>query len=193
MHKHILALATTAGLSLVSLPAAADEFSQALSGYYDSQIAAWASDPALVSAITAQNAARSGLTQAEIDAMDTEWRAQVGAADAPAIAPVLNNAAADFLRARVAESGGVITEAFTMDANGLNVAATAVTSDMWQGDEEKFTMTYAMGPGATHLGDVEFDESTQTYQGQISVTITDPATGAAVGALTIGVNAEALM
>lgn len=193
MLKTTLALAATAGLSLASLPAAADEFSEALSGYYDNQIAAWANDPALISAIAEQNAARSGMTQADIDAMDSEWRAQVGAADAPVIDPVLNNAAAEFLRARVADSGGIITEAFTMDAHGLNVAATAVTSDMWQGDEAKFTKTYAMGPGATHLGDVEFDESTQTYQGQISVTLTDPATGAAVGALTVGVNAEALM
>ncbi|MEQ8294102.1 MAG: hypothetical protein RIA08_18020 [Roseovarius sp.] len=193
MHKHVLALAAMAGLSLATPPAAADEFSQALSDYYDSQIATWANDPALIAAVREQNAARSGLTQAEIDAMDGEWRSQVGAADAPAIDPVLNNPAADFLRARVEASGGVITEAFTMDANGLNVAATAVTSDMWQGDEAKFTETYTRGAGATHLGDVEFDESTQTYQGQISVTLTDPETGAALGALTVGINAEALM
>ena len=193
MHKHVLALAATAGLSLAGLPAAADEFSRALATYYDSQIATWANDPALVAAINRQNAGRSGLSQADIDAMDGEWRAQVGAADAPAIEPVLNNAAADFLRARVDESGGVITEAFTMDAHGLNVSATAVTSDMWQGDEAKFTETYARGAGATHLSEVEFDESTQTYQGQISVTVTDPATGTPIGALTVGVDAEALM
>ena len=193
MQKLFLALATTAGLTGAALPAVADEFSSALSSFYDSQIAAWANDPALIAAIEAQNAARTGMTQAEIDAMDSEWMSQVGTTDAPAIASVLDNPAADFLRARVAESGGIITEAFTMDAHGLNVSATAVTSDMWQGDEEKFTRTYPMGPGATHFSEVEFDESTQTYQGQISVTLTDPATGAAVGALTVGVNAEALM
>ena len=49
------------------------------------------------------------------------------------------------------------------------------------------------GAGATHLSEVEFDESTQTYQGQISVTVTDPATGTPIGALTVGVDAEALM
>lgn len=193
MQRFIFGLAAVAGLSGTTLPAVADEFSSALSSYYDSQIAGWVNDPALIAAVAAQNAARAGLSQADIDTLDTEWRAQVGAADAPVIEPVLNNAAADFLRARVAESGGVITEAFAMDANGLNVAATAVTSDMWQGDEDKFTKTYPMGPGATHLGDVEFDESTQSYQGQISVTLIDPATGAAVGALTVGINAEALM
>lgn len=193
MQKFFLGLAAMASLSFTTMPAAADEFSQALSDYFDSQVAHWANDPALIKAIAAQNRARAGLTQAEIDTMDTEWRSQVGDANSPVINPVLNNAASDFLRARVAESGGIITEAFTMDAHGLNVATTTVTSDMWQGDEEKFTRTYAMGPGATYTGDVEFDESTQTYQGHISVTLVDPVTGAAVGALTVGVDAEALM
>jgi hypothetical protein len=40
---------------------------------------------------------------------------------------------------------------------------------------------------------VEFDESTQTYQGQISVAISDPDTGDVVGAITVGVNVDALM
>lgn len=193
MQKFLVALGAVAALSAASLPATADEFGPALANYLETEIAGWANDPALISAVMAQNAAHAGLTQAEIDAMDTEWRGQVGAADAPAITPVLQNPAADFLRARVAESRGVITEAFAMDVHGLNVAASDVTSDMWQGDEAKFTETYPKGPGAVHLGDVEFDESSQTYQGQVSLTLTDPATGAAVGAITIGINAEALM
>ena len=41
--------------------------------------------------------------------------------------------------------------------------------------------------------EVEFDESTQTFQGQVSVTIVDPASGEAIGAMTLGLNAEALM
>ena len=80
-----------------------------------------------------------------------------------------------------------------MDAVGLNVAASAVTSDYWQGDEDKFLKTYPMGPGAVHFSDVEFDESTQTYQAQISIALTDPATGSVVGAMTVGVVADALM
>ena len=114
-------------------------------------------------------------------------------ADRPTITPVLQNPAAEFLRERVAGSDGVITEAFAMDAHGLNVAASDVTSDMWQGDEAKFQETYPKGAGAVHLDDVEFDESTQTYQGQISISLIAPATGQVVGALIVGVNAEALM
>lgn len=64
-----------------------------------------------------------------------------------------------------------------MDARGLNVAASDVTSDYWQGDEEKFSATHEVGAGALHISDVEMDKSTQRYQGQISLTISDPATG----------------
>jgi hypothetical protein len=67
-----------------------------------------------------------------------------------------------------------------------------VTSDYWQGDEDKYSMTYPKGPGAVHFSDVEFDESSQTYQAQISIPLVDTATNEVVGALTVGVNAEAL-
>ncbi|MEQ9258174.1 MAG: hypothetical protein RIG84_03655 [Roseovarius sp.] len=192
MHKILASLGLVA-LAAQTLPATADEFTPALSKYLQEEISTWMNDPVLVEAVMAQNAAHGSLSQSEIDAMDQAWRAQVGDADSPVIGPVLTNPAADFLRARVSASGGVITEAFTMDAHGLNVAASDVTSDMWQGDEEKFTMTYPMGPGAVHLSDVEFDESTQSYQGQISVPLLHPETGEPVGALTVGINAEALM
>ncbi len=39
-----------------------------------------------------------------------------------------------------------MTEVFVMDARGLNVAASDVTSDYWQGDEEKFSETFPKGP-----------------------------------------------
>ena len=41
--------------------------------------------------------------------------------------------------------------------------------------------------------DVELDESTQAYQAQFSVSIADPATGEPIGAMTVGVFAEALL
>jgi hypothetical protein len=80
-----------------------------------------------------------------------------------------------------------------MDRHGLNVAASAITSDMWQGDEAKFTETYSIGAGAVHFSEVELDESTQRYQAQISVTIVDPSSGEPIGAMTVGVDAEALL
>lgn len=179
--------------ALAATPSAATDFGAAMQTYLDAEILDWAQSPEIVEAILGQNVAHAGLDQAGIDALDLAWRAEIGAATTPTIDPVLQNEAADFLRAQVAASGGRITEVFIMDMHGLNVAASAMTSDMWQGDEAKFTDTYGMGPGAVHFSDVELDESTQRYQAQISLTIVDPGTGEPIGAMTVGIDAEALL
>lgn len=179
-------------LALCATIARAD-YVPAMQALLDGSIRAWAADPVLVAAIQAANAERASYDQAMIDQLDGAWRAEVGQAETPTISPILQNAAADFLRSQVAASGGKITEVFIMDAHGLNVAASDVTSDMWQGDEDKFTQTYPMGAGGVFFGEVELDESTQTYSGQISISIVDPATNTVIGAMTVGVDAEALL
>jgi hypothetical protein len=181
-----------ASVLALAVPAAAQEYEQAMRNYLESKIMSWANDPALIAAVRAQNARTASLSQSEVDTLDQAWRAEVGTSSTPTITPVLDNATADFLRKRVEEGEGTLTEAFVMDARGLNVAVSSVTSDYWQGDEDKYSMTYPKGPGAVHFSDVEFDESSQTYQAQISIPLVDTATNEVVGALTVGVNAEAL-
>ena len=66
------------------------------------------------------------------------------------ITPVVTNAVSDFLRSQVNAAGGTIAEVFVMDDHGLIVGASGITSDYWQGDEEKFSQTYAKGAGAMH-------------------------------------------
>jgi hypothetical protein len=180
-------------LALVAGQAAANDFAPAMEAFLDSEIRGWSQSSEIVSAIAAQNSTNGALDQATIDTMDAAWSAEIGAAATPTIDAVLQSAAADYLRSRVEASGGRITEVFIMDQNGLNVAASGVTSDMWQGDEAKFTETYAAGAEAVHFSDVELDESTQRYQAQISVTVVDPETGQPIGAVTVGVDAESLL
>jgi hypothetical protein len=179
-------------LVLAAQTAWSADYPAAMQTYLDASIRGWSEDPALVTAIVAANVDRAAYDQAQIDSLDAAWKAEVGQADTPTITPVLTNAASDFLRAQVDASGGKITEAFITDAKGLNVAVSSPTSDMWQGDEDKFAKVFPTGAGGVFFGDVELDESTQTYQGQISIAITDPATQAVVGTLTVGVNADAL-
>lgn len=147
-----------------------------------------ATNPVIIAAINAQNAVTAGYDQARIDASDQQWRAEVSAASKPLIDATLGTDASRFLLAAQEQSGGVFTEIFVMDARGLNVAQSTVTSDYWQGDEDKFTMSYGAGPDAIYLGEIEQDESTQTYQSQISIAIVDPASGALIGAVTAGVD-----
>ena len=171
--------------------AVADEFTPALQELAASQIQAMANDPAIVAAIQAQNEKHAGMSEADIVALDDKWRAEVGSGATPTIDPVLGNAVADMLRGLRDESAGLFTEIFVMDNVGLNVAASDTTSDFWQGDEAKWQQTFGAGAGAVHVSDVELDESTQSYQAQVSVSISD-ASGAAIGAATFGVNVEYL-
>lgn len=187
--KHTVA---AAAFLAAAVPASANDFDLVMREYLETEIATWATDPILVSEIRARNAQNGALSQADIDALDTAWRAEIGATETPTISPILGNAASDFLRERVAASAGAITEAFAMDSRGLNAAASDVTSDYWQGDEAKFQDTFGAGAGAVHISDIELDESTQSYQAQVSLTIIDPETGAPLGALTVGVDPEAL-
>lgn len=163
-----------------------------MKAFLHEKVSPWAADPVLVEAILAQNEKTAGMSAAEIDAQDQLWRGQVGTAQAPLIDSVLTTAASDFLRSQVEAAGGAITEIFITDALGLNVAASSVTSDYWQGDEAKFSETYGVGVGAMHFSEIELDESTQMYQAQLSLTLVDPASNEAIGAMTVGVNAEAL-
>lgn len=190
MKKHALTVLLP---MLIATPLAAQDFAAAAKDYFDTEISEWATAQVLVDAVNAQNAMTSGYSQAEIDALDLAWRAEVGSSTTPTITPVLENVAANFLRERVTGSGAAITEIFVTDAMGLNVAASDLTSDYWQGDEAKHSETYAKGADGFHISEVELDDSTQRYQAQVSFTLVDPATGQAIGAVTVGVDAESLM
>lgn len=186
------AIVIGASALLAAAPQAQDEFTAPLTELAKGEIAAFASDPALISAIIAQNAVTAAYDQAKIDALDAQWRAEVGTASKPLIDATLGNAASQYLAGVQAASAGKYTEIFAMDAKGLNVGQSTLTSDYWQGDEDKFTASFGAGADAVHVGEVEQDESTQIFQSQVSVPITDPATGTVIGAITVGVDVSML-
>ena len=188
----LVAFSLAATLSLVAAPLAQDEFTAPLTELARGDIATFASDPALVAAIVAQNAVTGAYDQAQIDALDAQWRAEVGAASKPLIDATLGNAASQYLAGVQADSAGKYTEIFAMDAKGLNVGQSTLTSDYWQGDEDKFTQSFGAGADAIHIGEIEQDESTQVFQSQVSVPITDPASGEVIGAITVGVDVSML-
>jgi hypothetical protein len=162
-----------------------------VSDYIKQNVAGWVADPALIAAIKEQNAKHAGLSDADIDALDKKWRAEVDAADKPLVNATLGNAVSAFLKEKQAASNGAIAEVFVMDAKGLNVGQSDVTSDYWQGDEAKFKKSFGVGKDTLFVDEVEKDESTQALQSQASMTIVDES-GTPIGAITVGVNLEAL-
>jgi hypothetical protein len=193
MHLRFLrAAALFSGLLLAAPAFAEDAPVKQVEAYVKSNLISWLSDKTVIDAIKAQNAKNASLTQPDIDKLDKQWRAEVDAAQKPLIESVMKNELSAFLAKKKAESKGIITEVFVMDDKGLNVGQSDVTSDYWQGDEAKWQKTYPIGPDAMFFDKVEQDESTQALQMQVSVSIKDPETGKAIGAITFGINVDQL-
>ena len=191
MRPGAYALGLVTLMSFGAATQAEDEFTAPLTAL-GPEIAAIAADPVVIAAINAQNANSAGYDQAKIDELDKQWRAEVDAASKPLIDATLANAASQYLKGVQDASAGKYTEIFVMDAKGLNVAQSSLTSDYWQGDEDKFTASFGAGANAVHVSDVEQDESTQIFQSQVSVPVADPATGNLIGAITVGVDVSML-
>ncbi len=168
--------------------ALAGDYDDALTELAGSTLNAWVQDPVVMQAIKDQNADHAALSEGDIVALDNTWRGEVGAGSAPLINEVLSRPVSQFLTDMQDSAEGVVTEVFVMDNRGLNVGQSSVTSDYWQGDEAKWQETFGAGAGAIHISEVEFDESTQTYQVQLSMAITDPANDEVLGAVTFGVD-----
>jgi hypothetical protein len=189
----LLALNATAIVLIGANTASAqdNEYADRLKALGEAQIRTAAQNPQVIAAIEAQNKVTAAYDAGKIDALDKQWRAEVDAASHPLIDATLGNAASTYLSQVQAEAEGLFTEIFVMDAQGLNVAQSTVTSDYWQGDEDKFTESFGKGPSAVHIGEIEEDESTQTFQSQVSLPILDAA-GVPIGAITVGVDLSIL-
>ncbi|WP_237153644.1 hypothetical protein [Oryzibacter oryziterrae] len=194
MNKAAVYAFTLVVSSLVPVTAtlADDDYAAAARGYVEKMVVPLLSEAVVVDAVTAQDAKNAGLQQSDIDGLDQKWRAEIEAADKPLIDSVLSTPLSKFLTAAKEKSDGVITEMFVTDNKGLNVGQSDATSDYWQGDEAKWQKSFQAGPGAIFVDDVEKDESTQQMQTQVSVTIVDPKSGAAIGAITVGINVDGL-
>ena len=184
-----VAIAAFAGLAST---AAANDYTDAIQKMVDSDMRNWTQSEQVVAAVKEQNKKSANLSQSDIDSQDKQWRAETAGGDQSMINSVLGNSLSAYLKDVKNNAQGLYTEIFVMDMKGLNVGQSDVTSDYWQGDEAKWQKTYGVGPSAVLIDEVEFDDSSQTYQSQVSLAVVDPDTNQPIGAVTIGVNVEML-
>lgn len=166
---------------------ASDEFTDSLRSIAARDIGGWTSAPVVLEALRHQNTQTEALSVAEILSLDATWRDQT-VTGGDLIDELMSNPLSVYLKGLKSAGKNVYTEVFIADARGLNVGQSDVTSDYWQGDEAKWQVPFQTEQ--THFGGVEFDESTQTYQSQISVPIFD--NGSVIGVITVGVDLEHL-
>ena len=160
--------------------------------YIDLDLRPWLNDEIIITTIKAQNEKVADMSEEDIVVLDKEWREQISSDAKPFIDEVLDRPLSKFLAAKQSESAGLISELFVMDAKGMNVGQSSLTSDYWQGDEAKWQKTYLEGADAIFIDSAEVDGSTGALQSQASIAISDPASGEVIGAITIGFNLDAL-
>ena len=186
-------VALALNLQLAGTVTANEPHIEPITNFANDTVKQWIANPIVINAVKAQNEESASLSQSDIDTLDQQWRAETGAGSRPMIDEILGNELSKFLSGAKVETQGLATEIFVMDNKGLNVGQSDVTSDYWQGDEAKWQKTYLAGSDSLFIDEIEQDESTQTFQSQVSMPTVDPATGEVIGAITVGVNVDALL
>lgn len=167
-----------------------DEFGERVLEYARTDLQEWIADPVLIYAIKEQNGLFGTLSEQQISTMDRQWID--GGSRGLMVLEMLDRQASIIARDRRELANGIITEIIVMDQYGLNVAISDRTSDFYQGDEAKYKQTYLRGPDAVHISELEFDESTQQVQTQVSLTVIDPEGSGPIGAVTLGIRVDKL-
>ena len=140
-------------------------------------VASWAASPVIVGAVLEQN--RRG----PIAGMDNaKWK--VTRQSDPMVTAFQSNQAGQFLKTKLVESQGAVSEAFLNAARGEKVAFAEKTTSYIHKGAAKFDVPF--NTGKAWQGEAEFDESSQTYAIQVSVPVL--AEGKPIGALVVGVN-----
>lgn len=147
-------------------------------------IAVLAVEGSLVTAVKAQNA--QNLTLAQIMASDAAW---VAGSAGVLVQAVITGPCADKLRVMKAANDAYV-EIFLMDNKGALVCAAEKPSDYYQGDEDKWKLSFNGGAGRTFIDVPRFDASANATLVQISVPVKDGST--TVGAMTVGVDVNKL-
>ncbi len=137
-----------------------------------------------ISAVKKQNS--MGLSLDEIKQRDQQWRAS--GSDSELKKSMSSSDIGKFLTNVIKSNSEKYNEMFLTDNQGANIAAYPLTSDYWQGDEQKFIKSFNNGDGKVYVGDLEFDESTKVNAVQISVPVNYGSKS--IGVLVIGVKVD---
>jgi hypothetical protein len=186
------------GAILQILPAAAQQGEppkpeQVIDQAFLGRMREWIANPIVALSVKAQNARYEKLARATIEELDGKWRKEREGKEQPLISATLTSPLSIYLLRVQAVSEGAYTELFVMDNHGLNAGQSVVTTDYWQGDEDKFQKTFDVGADAVFIDKAEYDEKTKSWRAQVSLTLTDPETNQKIGAVTVQVNLSEML
>lgn len=146
----------------------------------------WSNSNVVHFTLSERNKKNASVDQAKIDALDKQWREERKSEDQPLITAVLSSPLSGYLTRIQARSLGLYSELFVMDNKGLNAGQSAITSDYWQGDEDKWQKTFLVSPDAVFIDKPEYHKETGTWRVQLNMTLAKDQ--APVGSVTVEVN-----
>ncbi|MFD2205654.1 hypothetical protein [Kiloniella antarctica] len=102
---------------------------------------------------------------------------------------ILSNEISKKLAERRDFSEGNISEIFVFDPQGFILGLSQITSDYWQGDEEKYSRIF-VEKLPMNFSNIIFDHSTRKFQVSITVPLHDPDTGRILAGITFGLDTD---
>lgn len=148
----------------------------------------WGQHPDLFNAML--KAGQLDSTPARIQALDRQWRQERMLEEKPLIRHMLNLPASQLLAGVAQQYAPLFNELFVSDSSGQLVALSEITSDYWQADEVDFQRAAVLPAGEVHIGAIEYDGSTQSFQSKVSAPIHDAETDTLLGVISLGINIE---
>lgn len=147
--------------------------------------------PLVVKAIEEQNSKFGDVSEMDMRVLDETYRAEVARGDLQMVKALMAKSVSQYLKSKQDDSQGTILEFFVTDCHGLNVGQSGITTDYWQGDEDKFLKTFSLASQDIYIGRAERDESTQLLETQASFVVTDEK-GIPIGTATVTIAIDAL-
>ncbi len=159
--------------------------------YVEALVRPMVEDSIVVKAIEEQNTKFGDVSEMDMRVLDETYRAEVAQGDFQMVKVLMAKPVSHYLKSKQDDSQGTILEFFVTDNHGLNVGQSIVTTDYWQGDEDKFLQTFGRGTRDIYISRAERDESTQLLETQASFVVTDGA-GKPIGMATVTIAIDAL-
>lgn len=148
----------------------------------------WAYHNDLLAALRQANARET--SAARIQELDRQWMRERLLEEKPLIRSLLQAPPSRLLVNIAEQYHPLFNELFLSDQTGQLVAISEITSDFWQADEDDYQQARRLQPAEIHIGDIEYDGSTQSFQSKVSTPIHDPVDGRFLGVLSLGINIE---
>lgn len=173
------------GLLFVALFLASANAYAFCAGTLIKEIKSIAAKPEIIEAVKASNARL--LSKEQVQELDEKWIKLKGRLPE---ADQIKNSKASAVLATEMKMQSYFKEAILTGNQGETVAMNIVTTDYWQGDEEKFTAIFDTNLPSrkpdSHISRARWDDSTKAMIAQVSVPVYDG--DYMIGTLTVGVD-----